>query len=151
MERLVIDTGIKEYDINGNGVLRFNPSDPNVYARFMDALPELEKMEQEYEARVKKLPPDADETKASTELLNATRDIDQNIKRTLATVFGEENDFNKLLGGANLMAVAGNGKRIIANLLEALSPIVQAGAKTYATGKVDEIKLNRAQRRAKQR
>ena len=31
MEKLSFDTGIREYDVNGNGVLRFNPSDPNVY------------------------------------------------------------------------------------------------------------------------
>ena len=31
---LSIDTGIQEFQINNGGVLRFNPSDPNVYNRF---------------------------------------------------------------------------------------------------------------------
>ena len=29
-EKLSFDTGIREYEINDNGILRFNPSDPNV-------------------------------------------------------------------------------------------------------------------------
>ena len=30
MKQLTIDTGVQEFEINGSGVLRFNPSDPNV-------------------------------------------------------------------------------------------------------------------------
>ena len=37
MEKLQFDSGIKEYKINGAGVLRFNPGDPNLYARFLEA------------------------------------------------------------------------------------------------------------------
>ena len=37
MQELNIDTGVREYRINGGGVLRFNPSDPNVYSRFLQA------------------------------------------------------------------------------------------------------------------
>ena len=45
MEQLFIDSGIKEYQINGKGVLRFNPSDPNVYARFLELVPKIESIE----------------------------------------------------------------------------------------------------------
>lgn len=34
-EALNIDTGVEEFCINGHGVLRFNPSDPNLYHRFL--------------------------------------------------------------------------------------------------------------------
>lgn len=37
MKQLTIDTGVQEFEINGSGVLRFNPSDPNVYNRFFAA------------------------------------------------------------------------------------------------------------------
>ena len=30
MKQLNIDTGVEEFCINGHGVLRFNPSDPNL-------------------------------------------------------------------------------------------------------------------------
>ena len=40
--KLNIDTGVREYEINGGeanggGTLRFNPADPNVYERFLRA------------------------------------------------------------------------------------------------------------------
>ena len=37
MQNLTIDTGVQEFSVNGRGVLRFNPGDPNVYHRFFDA------------------------------------------------------------------------------------------------------------------
>ena len=30
MNQLNIDTGVEEYCVNGRGVLRFNPADPNL-------------------------------------------------------------------------------------------------------------------------
>ena len=33
---LNIDTGVEEFRVNGRGVLRFNPADPNLYHRFLD-------------------------------------------------------------------------------------------------------------------
>ena len=37
MKQLNIDTGVEEFSVNGHGVLRFNPADPNLYHRFFDA------------------------------------------------------------------------------------------------------------------
>ena len=45
MEKLVFDSGVKEYKLGTGGVLRFNPSDPNVYARFMDAMDKIRAVE----------------------------------------------------------------------------------------------------------
>ena len=39
MQTLTIDTGMQEYLINNRAVLRFNPSDPNLYHRFFAAAP----------------------------------------------------------------------------------------------------------------
>ena len=36
MEKIIFDGGLREYEVGG-GILSFNPSDPNVYTRFMDA------------------------------------------------------------------------------------------------------------------
>ena len=41
MEKISFDSGVKSYKINGTGVLRFNPGDPNVYARFLQAADKL--------------------------------------------------------------------------------------------------------------
>ena len=42
MQNLTIDTGMQEYLINNRAVLRFNPSDPNLYHRFFAAAPMLQ-------------------------------------------------------------------------------------------------------------
>ena len=36
------DTGVEEFSVNGRGVLRFNPADPNLYHRFFAAGQTLE-------------------------------------------------------------------------------------------------------------
>ena len=38
---LNIDTGVEEFSVNGRGVLRFNPADPNLYHRVFAAGPSL--------------------------------------------------------------------------------------------------------------
>ena len=84
-------------------------------------------------------------------VLRLLAQADREIKDVLTQVFGQENDFDKLLGGVNLLAVAGNGQRVISNLLEALQPIMVAGAESCARqqvdGAVEQARLNRAQRR----
>ena len=42
MQNMTIDTGMQEYLINNRAVLRFNPSDPNLYHRFFAAAPKLD-------------------------------------------------------------------------------------------------------------
>ena len=47
MEKIQFDSGVRSYRINGGQVLRFNPGDPNLYARFLDSLEELTALEAE--------------------------------------------------------------------------------------------------------
>lgn len=152
MEKLVFDSGVKEYKINNNGILRFNPSDPNVYARFMDALDKIRSVEERLVSSAKELEQMADQQESGAAVLRLMRDADRDTKTILSEVFGADNDFEKILGGVNMLAVAGNGERVITNLLAALQPIMVAGAESCAkqqTGAaVAEAKRNRAQRRA---
>lgn len=53
MEKITFDTGVKTYQINENGTLRFNPSDPNVYKRFKDLGAKIETLQAEYNDRSK--------------------------------------------------------------------------------------------------
>lgn len=143
MNILKLDLGIKEYQLTENGVLRFNPSDPNVYARFLDAEKDIRAVEQE--AAVK--------AKAETDNIGGTairimEEADSKIKDILNRIFGHGNNFHAILEGVNVLAVGSNGIRIISNLLEVLTPIMEQGAKDFADGKVAEAKLNREQRRA---
>ena len=47
MKTLHFDSGIQEYKLCGEGTLRFNPSDPNLYARFMEAAEKVQGIEKE--------------------------------------------------------------------------------------------------------
>ena len=73
---------------------------------------------------------------------------DKKMKALLSDIFGAGNDFDKILDGVNLLAVASNGERVINNLMDALTPIMSAGAQACAGEKVEQAKQNRAQRRA---
>lgn len=147
METLMFDSGMKEYALPG-GILRFNPSDPNVYARFMDAMDKIRAVEQRQTGRAKEV--DTNSPKAAEDVLKIMRDTDIQMKNILNEVFGKGNDFDQLLESVNLMAVAVNGERVITNLMNALQPIMEAGAKTCVDAEVGAAKLNRQQRRAMQ-
>lgn len=149
MEKIVFDNGIKEYEINNNGVLRFNPSDPNVYARFFDAAEQIQEIEKDLTKKGKALADNEENGEAAIRLM---QEADKKAKELLEQVFGSGNDFDILLGGVNLLAVADNGERVVTNLMQALLPVIEQGAKKCAEQKVDaavnQAKTNRAQRRA---
>ena len=132
MEKISFDSGIKSYKINGAGVLRFNPGDPNVYARFLEAADKLQTVEAALAEEAKQLS-QADGA-AVVQLLNRA---DREMKGILAWVFGDGNDFDRILKGVNLLAVADNGQRVVTNLLEALQPVLVEGAERCAMEKVD--------------
>ena len=151
MQKLVFDSGIREYQINENGVLRFNPSDPNVYARFFDAAERIKGIEKDLVEKGKILDAEKDTGEAVISLL---AEADRQTKEILTGVFGTENDFDKILGGVNLLAPATNGERIITNFINALLPVIQEGAERFAQQQIADAQaaaaLNREQRRAKQ-
>lgn len=145
MEKLTLDFGVREFEINGNGVLRFNPGDPNVYSRLVNALDKIKGVENWFVEQSKAVPQND-----GAAVLRLMAQADEKMKDILAWVFGGENDFDKLLCGVNLMAVCTNGERAITNLLNALTPIVQEGAVNFAKQQVntavEDARLARAQR-----
>lgn len=156
-EKLNFDDGVLHLDVNGNGLLCFNPSDFNVYQRFCALVKELPELEKQYRTEVEQLPEGTAEgeiIELAGKELDRAKEIDAAIKHKLSGVFGARNDFDQLLGGVNLMAFGSNGERIITNLLNALTPYLEAGVKKHlkdvAADAVEEAKQNRAQRRARQ-
>lgn len=151
MKKLNIDLGIEEFQL-GAGVLRFNPRDPNLYARFMDSQAKIEEVEKELVEKGKTLPEDATAEETGRLVLAIMAEADAKTKALLNEVFGHGNDFNTLLEGVNVMAVGANDERVITNILMALLPIIEEGAAKAADEKVgaavNMAKANRAQRRA---
>ena len=135
MENIQFDSGLRSYRINGGGALRFNPCDPNLYSRFLKSVEQLKELE-------------ADMTRQAPEargdgLVTLLAETDRKMKEILNWVFGGENDFHKLLGGVNLLAVAENGQRVVTNLFEALEPVLIDGAKRCA--RLEAEKTRRAE------
>ena len=124
MENIQFDSGIRTYRINGEGVLRFNPGDPNVYARFLEAVEKLKAAEEELTRQA--------ETAKETQIVELMTQADRKMKEILDWVFGGDNDFGAILMGVNLLAVADNGERVITNLFTALEPVLVEGAKRCA-------------------
>lgn len=159
-EQIRFDDGVKEYQINDNGVLRMNPTDPNLFQRFFDAQDRLLEIEQNLEKQGREIPhaaPDAPKQAAAAvgaQVTHLMADADRQVKNLLGEVF-PGNDFFQLFGGVNVMAVAGNHERVVTNFFNALVPILTKGAQTYADDKaqaaVAKSNANRAQRRAKKR
>lgn len=135
MEKIQFDSGIRSYRINGAGTLRFNPCDPNVYSRFLEA---VEKMQAVEEALVKQSAQTTNE-----DIVKALAAADEKMKGILNWVFGGDNDFQKMLGGVNLLAVAENGERVVTNLFTALEPVLLDGAKRCAGEQARLARQNR--------
>ena len=84
-------------------------------------------------------------TAARLRLLN---EYDGKIKKLLTGIFGPENDFDAILGGVNLAGVGANGKRVVQNLLEALTPILREGAERRLKAAADTAEREAAAARA---
>lgn len=156
MERISLNTGVKEFEIADHtgkvlGVLRLNTTDQNVYARFVDMYNNLPEIQKKYNKADEDL---LDSEEATLAEFKAYRDVDAEIKAQLSTVFGEGNDFNQLLDGMNIMAMTDTGATVLENLLEALLPLIETDAKKRAElmekrkeKAVAQANLNREQRR----
>lgn len=125
MKKITFDSGLRKYEL-GSGILSFNPVDPNLYERFVEATDQLQHLEADMLERTK------DAEISGIDALAILKDFDCKAKNILNNVFGGDNDFDHMLSGVNLMAVATNGERVITNLIYALTPILEEGAKECA-------------------
>ena len=146
MKKIHFDSGIKEYSLNGQGILRFNPGDPNLYARFFEALDKIQALTEEMTTQAEK----NDGELSGRDTVMLMQQTDRKVKEILSWTFGGNNDFDKILGGMNLMAVADNGRQIITNLLEALQPVLAEGAKQCSDQQVQIAMKNAEDRRKNQ-
>lgn len=126
MEKLTFDTGIRTYKV-GAGVLKFNPTDPNVYARFLETLDSLGDLEKELTAA------------SGQEAVAALARADRQIKERLSYVFGPGNDLESVFSGVSLLAVGANGERLITNFLAAMEPILSQGARACAAAEAAKL------------
>ena len=127
MEKLTFDTGVKRYRV-GAGVLAFNPTDPNLYGRFLSCLEELQTLEKQLE----------DKPLSGEELLRSLQEADRQVKAALGRVF-PGNDMEAIFQGVSLLAVGENGERVLVNFLAALEPILRKGAMQCARAEAAKL------------
>lgn len=128
MDHLNFDTGLREYRV-GSGVLRFNPSDPNLYARFLEALEALTALETELSGA---------EAADGTQVLQLLAQADSRAKGILAQVFAG-NDLETVFSGVSLLAVGDNGQRLLTNFMNALEPILREGVRRCAAAEAARL------------
>lgn len=121
---------VKEHEI-GKGVLRFDPSDRDLFGRFCEAAEKIRQLE-------KKFAEDVDGMRISIRTLCCMNEANNRVKTLLQEVFAGENDIYKILGGANVMAVEDNGERMITNLLQTLTHIFAESAEQSADDTAEE-------------
>lgn len=85
MEKIQFDSGVRSYRINGAGVLRFNPGDPNLYSRFLEAVEKLKAVEAELTEHA--------EAVQGEEIVKMMTRADEKMKGILSWVFGPEMTF----------------------------------------------------------
>ena len=136
MEKIQFDSGVRSYRINGGGILRFNPGDPNLYSRFLEAVDKLKEVEAELTRQAEAI--------SGEEIVKLMAQADEKMKSILGWVFGPENDFQKILGSVNLLAVADNGERVVTNFFAALEPVLVEGAKRCAGQQAEAIRAKRS-------
>lgn len=137
MENIIFDSGIREFQVNEGGILRFNPGDLNVYTRFMEAAEKIAKIEENLVKAGEKLTKAGDPEAAK--ILELLTDADKKVKEVLRYIFGEQNDFDQIMGGVNCLSVATNGERVITNFLNSLQPILEDGAQKTARAQAATI------------
>lgn len=132
MKNLKFDTGVVSYRL-GSGVLRFNPADPNVYARFQQALEKLRGLEEDMAQKLQ-----------NSDVLTVMAETDRALKDTFNWVFGPGNDFDAICGGVNLLSAGADGQRVVNRLFEALEPVLLDGARRCAGQAVEKANARRS-------
>lgn len=110
MEKLTFDTGIKEYEVNGGAILRFNPSDSAFVGKLFNAFDSLDKKQEIYRAQI-------DSMKDKREIFEIAHNQDIEMRTIIDGVFGPICD--SLFGDMNVYAMA-DGLPVWCNFLLAI-------------------------------
>lgn len=143
MNQLCVDCGLEEYCLFDGAVLRFNPADPNLYARFLELEERLTQLHRTMQEQLR-------QARQTDRVLQILEQTDREIKAHLTYVFGPGNDFSRLMQGINLLAAGSNGLTVAENLLSALEPVLLSGAERFVSEKTRQAVEQAERRRAAQ-
>jgi hypothetical protein len=152
MEKLIFGTGLKRYEVNDNGaIFSFNPTDINLYARFLKLRDNILEIGAEIEKKAEEL--DANEEKNVEEFALAMEEADKKAKAMLTECFGKSNDFELIFDGSNIFSATVSGDWLITEFVTAITPIIEKEVanitKEKAKRKAAQVKQNKAKRNGK--
>lgn len=111
METFKFESGIKEFEVNGSIVLRFNPTDSEFISRLFEAFDTLDKKQESYKAEVEK-------TANKREIFETARKMDTEMREIIDGAF-EEPVCAGLFGKMNVYAL-GDGLPVWCNFMLAV-------------------------------
>lgn len=107
---LQIETGLKEFSLNDEVTVRFNPTDSGFVGKIYTTFSDLEKKQEVYQKKI------AEGT--TEEVLELTKNLDKEMRDTLEDIFGVD-VVTPLIGSTNVYSMAG-GMPVWANILLAV-------------------------------
>lgn len=152
MEKLIISTGLKRYEVNDSGaIFSFNPNDANLFARFLRMREKIGQIGDALNKARESL--DLDKPEDLEKSAFVLEDADKQCKQALTECFGNSNDFDAIFDGANAFSPTDTGQWIITNFITAITPVVEkevsAFTKEKAKRQAAKAKQNRAKRTKK--
>lgn len=117
METINVDVGLKSYNLNGICEVSFNPTDSAFVEKLFAVFDDLDRTQEEYQAKV-------NGTSTARELFDATRELDGEMREKVNSIF-DKDVCTPLFGGMNVYAFA-DGFPVWANLLLAVMDVIDS-------------------------
>ena len=111
MENLNFEKGVKEFDVNGSAVLKFNPTDSFFIRKLFRAFETLDKKQESYKGKIEK-------TADKMEIFDTAEEMDAEMRKIIDGVLGEDT-CNSVFGEMNVYAL-GNGLPVWCNFMLAV-------------------------------
>ena len=132
MTNLIIETGVKEYSLNDEVTIKFNPTDMAFVKRFYDQIKGLEEKVDGYEEAFKKA--------ANTEdIFKLTEQSEEDVRAALNSLFNVD-IVTPLIGAASVFSYAG-GSPVWWNICTALTDLIEK--ETREEQKKSRVKISK--------
>ena len=128
-EKLIFETGLKEYEVNGGrAVFSFAPTDSSLMSRYQKLYEKAMELTEELKAAHEKVTAEhkAIDDPASIAFTEKMLEADKEIKEELRACFGAQNDFDAIFDYINAITITVTGDMVVTNFLAGIEPIIKA-------------------------
>lgn len=148
MEKLIISTGLKRYEVNDSGaIFSFNPNDANLFARFLRMREKIGQIGDALNKARESL--DLDKPEDLEKSAFVLEDADKQCKQALTECFGNSNDFDAIFDGTNAFSLTDTGECVVTNFITAITPVIEKETQAYAKAKAKRQAAKAKQKKAK--